>query len=302
VLRDHAARMTLAGGRVVDPLAPRRGRRLPMRLDLLAAMSTADPATALRRMLAVAGVVDLARFALLRNLAPPELTTLAGNEDAFLRVGPERAPFAVDADRLAALAETVGEALAAWHRVQPDMLGPPRPALLAQLRGAAPEPVLDAALAQLAAAGRAVREGGRWRLCEHRPRLTNADEKMWARVRPLLEHGGLRSPRVREIADAVALTPEAVERFLHRAERLGRVAKIADNRFFLPETVARLARIARELADESPQGTVTVINFRDRSGVGRNLTIQILEHLDRVGATRRIGDARIVLPAADLLE
>ena len=66
VLRDHAARTTLAGGRVVDPLSPRRGRRLPERLALLEAMSPDDPATALDRMLAVAGVVDLAQFALLR--------------------------------------------------------------------------------------------------------------------------------------------------------------------------------------------------------------------------------------------
>src|SRR5262249_34749158 len=31
VLRDHGARHTLAGGRVVDPFPPRRGRRLPAR-------------------------------------------------------------------------------------------------------------------------------------------------------------------------------------------------------------------------------------------------------------------------------
>jgi hypothetical protein len=38
--------------------------------------------------------------------------------------------------------------------------------------------------------------------------------------------------------------------------------------------------------------------FNDRTGVGRNLTIQILEYLDKIGATRRIGDARVALPGA----
>ena len=64
VLRDHAARHTLAGGRVVDPFAPRRGRRQPARLAVLEALATADPAQALARLLAVDGVVDLAQFAL----------------------------------------------------------------------------------------------------------------------------------------------------------------------------------------------------------------------------------------------
>ena len=87
---------------------------------------------------------------------------------------------------------------------------------------------------------------------------------------------------------------------INRAERLGRVARVADNRFFLPETLAQLAEIARELADGSPAGAFTAAAFKDRSGVGRNLTIQILEYLDKMGATRRQGDARILLRGGDV--
>jgi selenocysteine-specific elongation factor len=105
---------------------------------------------------------------------------------------------------------------------------------------------------------------------------------------------------VREIAAELALEPQTVERLLSRAERLGRVARVADNRFFLPETLAQLAEIARELADGSLEGAFTAAAFKDRSGVGRNLTIQILEYLDKMGATRRQGDARILLRGSDV--
>ncbi len=298
LLRDHAARHTLAGGRVVDPFARRRGRRLPTRLALLAAMAPTNPEAALEKLLAAEGAVDLARFALVRNLAAAELAALSRG-GGFLRVGPDRAPVAVTTERLAALGEVLAAALAAWHEAQPDALGPSRPALFEKLRGAAPEAALEAALAQLVAAGGAVREGGLWRLPKHRPRLSNADEKLWDRVLPLLAADGLRPPRVREIAAALSLEPEAAARFLARAERLGRVAKVADNRYFPPETLGRLADIARELADASPEGSFTAQMFKDRSGVGRNLAIHILEYLDRMGVTRRIGDARIVL-AGDL--
>jgi selenocysteine-specific elongation factor len=116
----------------------------------------------------------------------------------------------------------------------------------------------------------------------------------------LLAAEDLRPPRVRELAAALGLEPEAVERFLNRAERLGRAARVADNRFFLPETLARLAEIARELADGSPDGTFTAATFKDRSGVGRNLAIRILEYFDKMGATRRTGDARIVLRGGEV--
>ena len=298
VLRDHAARRTLAGGRVVDPFAPRRGRRQPARLAVLEALATTDPGQALALLLAVQGVVDLTQFALARNLAPSELDRLT-EAGEFLRVGPARAPVAVAPERLTALGDKIVDTLGAWHQAQPDALGPGRPALIMQLRGAAPgavpEAALDAALDALAGAGRIMRQGPIWRLPEHQPRLTRSDERLWERLHPLLAAADLRPPRIRELAAALELEPEAVERFLTRAERLGRVARVANNRFFLPETLARLAEIACELADGSPEGTFTAATFKDCSGVGRNLTIEILEYLDKMGATRRTGDARIVL-------
>jgi selenocysteine-specific elongation factor len=300
VLRDHAARRTLAGGRVIDPFAPRRGRRQPARLAVLEALAATDPAQALARLLAVEGVVDLAKFALARNLTPGELDRLI-EAGGFLRVGPARAPVAVTPERLAALGGKIVETLGAWHQAQPDTLGPSRAALITQLRGSGPEAVLDAALAELADAGRVVRQGPIWSLPDHQPRLTRSDERLWERICPLLAAADLRAPRIRELAAALGLQPEAVERFLGRAERLGRVAQVADNRFFLPETLARLAEIARELADSSPEGTFTAATFKERCGIGRNVTIQILEYLDKMGVTRRIGDTRIVLRGSGVL-
>jgi selenocysteine-specific elongation factor len=169
-----------------------------------------------------------------------------------------------------------------------------------QLRGAAPEVALEAALAKLAGVGRVVRQGPIWRLPEHEPRLTRSDERLWERLQPLLAAADLRAPRIRELAATLGLQPEAVERFLSRAERLGRVARVAENRFFLPETLARLAEIACELAGSSAEGTFTAATFKNRCGIGRNLTIQILEYFDKMGATRRTGDTRIVLRGSEL--
>jgi selenocysteine-specific elongation factor len=301
VLRDHAARRTLAGGRVVDPFAPRRGRRQPTRLAALAALAMTDPKLSLAHLLALQGVVDLTQFGLARNLAPSELDRLT-EAGEFLRVGTASNSIAVTRERLAGLGDKIIDVLDAWHRAQPDALGPSRPVLITQLRGEAPEAALDAALDQLAATSRAVRQGPIWRLPEHQPRLTRSDERLWERVYPLLlACGDLRPPRIRELAALLQLEPEAVERFLGRAERLGRVARVADNRFFLPQTLGRLCEIARELADSSPDGTFTAAAFKDRSGVGRNLTIEILEYLDKMGATRRTGDARIVLRGSEVL-
>jgi selenocysteine-specific elongation factor len=300
IIRDHAARHTLAGGRVLDPAAPRRGRSRPERLAALAALAEPDVGSALERLTEAAGVVPLAPFAWARNLPRGEVEALA-DAAGLARFGTGAAAVAASGERLAQLGDSIAAALADWHRAQPDALGPTRGALFARLRGQAPEAAFDAALAALTGAGRVVRDGAMLRLPEHQPRLTREDERLWERVCPLLAADGLRPPRVRELASELDMQPEPLTRFLRRVERFGRVAPVAPNRFFLPETVRELAALAALLADESPERSFTAAAFKDRSGIGRNLTIEVLEYLDRIGATRRVGDARVIArPAADL--
>ena len=88
---------------------------------------------------------------------------------------------------------------------------------------------------------------------------------------------------------ALAQDPEATEALLQRYERFGRVLRVAPNRFFLPETVAALAREAAALAE--PDG-FTAADFNRRTGIGRNVTIEVLEFLDAIGLTRRTGELR----------
>lgn len=297
VLRDHAARHTLAGGRALDPLPPRRGRSRPERLAVLTAMAEPDAGNALEQLVETAGLVELARFACIRNLPQSEVEMLADAAGAR-RFGAGAAAIAIGLDRLARLGESLLAALAQSHAAQPDALGPSRAALFRRLRGAVPEAALDGALAELQTAGTVVRDGAVLRLAEHQPRLGREDERLWGQVHPLLGAEDLRPLRVREIAAELSLQPEPLTRFLKRVERFGRIAQVAPNRFFLPETVERLAEIARELAQASPEGRFTAAEFKDRSGVGRNLTIEVLEYLDRIGVTRRDGDARIVLRSA----
>ena len=300
VLRDHASRRTLGGGRVADPFPPRRGRGRPVRLARLAALAEPDPGVALAQLVDAAGAVELAPFALARNLDPAEIELIV--EIAGLqRLGPTRDAVVTNVARLAAFGETIVAALAEWHRTQPDMPGPGRTALFRKLRGAAPEPALDAALAALVEAGRVVRDGAALRLREHEARLSREDERLWAQLKPLLEADDLRPPRHLELAAALNLELRPLQLLLRRLERFGRVAAVAPNRVFLPDTLARLAALAAELAEADPERGFTAAAFKDRSGIGRNLTIEVLEFFDRVGVTRRVGDARVLQPGGDRL-
>ena len=70
---------------------------------------------------------------------------------------------------------------------------------------------------------------------------------------------------------------------------------MAENRYYLPETIMNLAEFTEKLSKSSPEEeSFSVIQFRDESGIGRNLCIEILEYFDRVGFTRRNENTRVL--------
>src|SRR3546814_4254469 len=127
------------------------------------------------------------------------------------------------------------------------------------------------ASAALVQAGAIRREAGWLRLPGHEVQISAADAKLWARLEPLLGAGGLRPPRVRELAEAVDLDHERIGATLRRLSRLGIVLPVADNRFFPPRAIGALARIAAETAAMSPDGGFTAVMFKDRAGIGRKI-------------------------------
>ena len=298
VLRDRAAARTIGGGRVLDPFAPARGRKRPWRLAFLTAMEREQPGQSLADLLAQSGAgVDLADFAKAWNLTPEKATELFSQTD-MVEVGTDRGPLAFSPPCWQALRQQLVAALDDRHRSAPESMGQTEEDLRRSLGGRMRRGVFGKILSRFVLDGSVVRSGVYFRLAGHRPTMDRTDAVLWQRVEPMLGSRGLRPPRVHEIAAALEREAEAVRAFLERIALLGVVCRIAANRFFLPGTVLSLAMIAEELAAQATDGGFSVIGFRDRSGIGRNLTIQVLEYFDNAGFTRRIANGRRILKPA----
>jgi len=299
VLRDDTTGRVVAGGRVVDPFPPARRVRREQRQASLAAQAEPDPSQALAGLLAAEGSVDLARFALARNLDLDALAAGAAALPATL-IGRSGRPILLSHQTNAAIADHLENRLRDWHDRHPGLPGPGKAALLASLP-TYPAEITEAVLLDLMAAGRVLRREAALHLPGHQARLSAADEAYWQRIGPLLRDAGIRPPRVRELAEALALEPADTEALLVRLERFGHLLRVAPNRFFLPDTVVRLGDIAAALAADAEDGTFSAALFNQRAGIGRNLTIEVLEFLDRTGVSQRAGERRFMLrPAGEV--
>ncbi len=291
LLRDENTKTNIAGGVVIDPFLP--GREVPreMRRARLTAALQRDHGEALAALLESAGLVDFRNFRVARNLDPAEAHALAARFARNL-IDSGASPVMLS-DRLRELAMTrLVDGLADFHARHPEVLGPKKEEALTfmgrQFAGAAARACLAEALAQELA----VQDGACIRLKSHRPHLTDEDESLWEKLRAIFDAAQLRPPHMGALAELVALPFKELERCLVRFEKFGLLTRVARNRFFLPATIDRFAAMANELERESEGEGFTAADFNKKAGVGRNLSIEILEHLDRIGVTKRIGARR----------
>ncbi len=292
ILRDAAAGSTVAGGWVIDPWAPARGRSSPARQTQRAALALADPAAALAALLlAQPGGVDLTQFARSRNLDRPAAIHLQQGLQQGLALHVIGSIGLADM-HWQALRQALLAALAQAHAQQPDSLGLAESRLAPAWPAPLPRPLLHAALQSLIADGSVLREGLRLRLAAHQPVLPDDEAQGLARIVALLQPAGLRPPIVGDLALALGLPLPALQAWLVRAQQRGQLLQVAPNRWFLPGTVAELVRQARQLAAESADGGFDAAAFRDRTRIGRNLTVQVLEFMDREGLTHFDGQRR----------
>jgi len=289
VLRDAGATRTMGGGVVIDPFPPLRGRKTAPRLAALSAMEAPEAAHALSGLLAQPpGWTERARFFRARNLPPAEQERIA---QAAPAVG--LADLLLTPEGLQALQSEIGRILAAYHRSAPDQPGLQAERLRQQLP-LRPPPAAFRAIIDLLMRRGTVRQDGPWlRLATHQVRLTGNEERLWPRIRDLIAADRFRPPRTADLARALGVPEPMMRTTLRRLQRIGWLVQIANDHFFLRETVAEMAAIAAAAADDGA-GELTAAMFRDRLDNGRKVAIQILEFFDRVGLTVRKGDTRTV--------
>jgi selenocysteine-specific elongation factor len=289
VLRDQSARQTLGGGRVLDPFAPSRQRRTPERLAQLRALVEGGLDSALPVLLAHApNGLEPAVLERQFNHLPDRWPLPEGVLRIATRVGPRL----FLAERWRQLGETLVSGLQRFHEEQPDELGPDRDRLRRYALPQLERSVFIARLEESLASGEVASSGPWLHRPDHRVRLGEAEEALQARLWPLLEAGGFDPPWVRDLARETG-TPEADMRLLLRKlARLGQLQQVVRDLFYPETTLRRAAQTL--LALEAEQGAVRAAAFRDRIGLGRKRSIQLLEHFDRVGLTRRFGNERRV--------
>ena len=293
VLRIPSPAATVAGGRVLDPGARRLRRGDAEVLRRLQALAGAAPEEIVRSGLAEAAAQGalLNRLAALAGLSPARVAAqLEADGAASLPDG-----LVLDPAAFAALARAVLSTLQAEAETQPNGLARRR---LAALLPQASAGALDGAVAALAAAGRLRVEGGSVRLAprrgEEEARLQREAMAAGA-LAARLQATGLAPPDLAELT-ATPTARRALDQVLKQGLAVRTVDQVHKREVVFHRDAIAEAR-ARLTAHLAPPG-VTVGEAGALLGITRKYSVPLLEYLDTTRFTRRLGDRRVLGPAA----
>jgi selenocysteine-specific elongation factor len=291
ILRDQSARRTLGGGVVIDPHPRALRRAAAARHAELAALERGSPEQALAGLLATLEQgVDLGRFERTFNLKAERAAALYAA--AGMAVLGRENRVGIPEARRAELRSRIPEAVREFHRAEPRAAGLELEALRARLAPGFPLEAFQSLTRELAGERAIEMSGTLVRLPGHDATSNPQDEALWQAVLPALEQAGAAAPTLAELAQQLQRDERTLRDFLHRKSRTRDVLRVTAQRFYARATLAALGATADALARGSPGGTFTAAQYRDATGVGRGLAIEILEFLDTLGVTQRVGDAR----------
>ena len=275
VIRGFSPVTTLGGGRVIDPLPPRKKANWPAGLGDEAIEHRLEALIERRPH-----GISARQIPILLGASPSVVNDLLARSEKHAPAGDHWVQRkVVDHLARAALAAVQG-----FHRSRPQERGMPMAELRQTLRTA---PWLsDAALARLEKDGSLVYQDGNARLPDFTPGGERGNEQV-NRVVSYIRQAGLTPPSTAELVQVLGITE--LPAVLRLAAGNGQLEPVERDRYYAPEALDRFVATLVEIGRE---GSITPGQIRDRLGISRKFLIPLLEWSDARGITVRVEEGR----------
>ncbi|HET90330.1 MAG TPA: selenocysteine-specific translation elongation factor [Chloroflexi bacterium] len=298
IVRIPSPPATIGGGVVVDPHPGKRHRRFqPEVLTRLETLARGTPAeillqtlerrgpTPIRSLLSASGLGEAAAEGLAHLLDEGEAILLGDLVDPPpIQHMPSSKQVVATHSWWLDLANRFTRDLEAYHQKFPLRPGMGREALRSNLKLEAK--VFNGMMSRAVAEGRIADDGPTVRLPTHTVQLNPEQQRQVDALLTRFHQQPYTPPSYKESTAAVG---EAVLNVLFSR---GDLVQVATDVLFLPETYREI--VAQVRAHIEREGSITLAQARDMLETSRKYAQAILEHLDDIEVTKRVGDERVL--------
>ena len=289
VIRDQSASLTLGGGRILNPYPPGNKKKesaeretlnlfkfKDIESDILTYIQGLRASVPIKKLVAVFNVSEKNLFHLFEK---NNLTTIKQRE-------------IISGPNLQDLEQRIEAFVRGWQQKKSGERGVPESSIETGVEDHSLDSISHA-IESLINKKRIARHGNVISLCGYRVQLDLEAKNLWGKISPILKETWRKPPVMHDLAKELRLEPKKLEQALVPLIKAGLILRPIKNRYFLPEALDDLKGDIFKAADSDNQ--ISVKSYRDITGIGRNLSIEILEYFDRQGVTRRLGDKRQII-------
>ncbi len=292
VLRDQSAQRTIAGGSVIDPFPPKKGRSRPSRIALLNAMSKEKTPEILQALAEQSKTgVPLTRFSISYNLLDEQINALIASL-GLLRIGASPSERIFSKTRWRSLMELILNALTRFHKSKPKIVGASIKDIHLLLGIFLEEDILQSALKVMISEKQLVTKGNRFFLSSHSIYISKQEKIILARAAIVLAPKCGAPPSLHQAAQVIGIEVSKLEKALKIGIQIGDFVLVKTNRYVPVNLIAKLKLSAEKLATKSTDGQFTTVEFREEVKMGRNFVTALLEYFDQISFTKRVGEYR----------
>ena len=290
ILRQFSPLVTIAGGTVLEPQAPRHKQKDAWQ-PLLHALHTGTDSQALEIRCAnqpngVSGSELIARTG--RPVA--DWLTIAAECPNVLAIRADPL-WLVHKDRMREACTRMLDALTQFHKQNPLLSGAPLEAIRSSEFGKVPEFLIDEFLRKLQAAGKIVLDNELIRLAAFRIQMQAEEQEAHDKLLAAFQKAGLQVPALKEFLPMLPIDTARSRRILSALLRSGVLVRVSNELVFHQDAIRQLREQVTALRGQS----ISVPDFKTMSGVSRKYAIPLLEHFDKQKITARVGNMRRVL-------
>lgn len=302
VLRSLAPLRTVAGGRVLNPLArprPFKVRRFNDEdLAQLAPLLADDPSGLLLTQLTMAGAKGrtLAELKVASNLDTKELEhavqQLAGKQAVFLFDKETRRYVAGDV--LRALATATLAFVKAFHEREPMKAGLSRGALAKAWPSGTPAKLGHLVVERLLKEQALETDGDVIKQAGFTVSMASDVAGFSQVIMEAYQAGELAPPNLKDVLEPLGVSVKQAQPVLAMLQDQGKLVKVKEDMFFhAPALTGLVATVQAWFQDPAhPRDEMGPDNFRELTGLTRKHLIPLLEWLDKEKVTVRVGDKR----------
>jgi selenocysteine-specific elongation factor len=296
VIRAESPLITIGGGRVLLPCAPRVTKRQPARLERLNGLRHAAEAERIAMAIYMYGLRSWSVLELCRDTAidihrARRLIDDLVESGTLIEVPVKpRGAIRVHQQALKEADERILSVLSHLHTQWPLRPSVPRDRVAAKCQPWHDAQLTEALLDRLVGCGAVRSDHGRVALASFSPQLTSAQERLREQLLSAWQAAALKPPEPAELCKTLSSNESEFRQLVDLCTAEGALVHVGGDIFLHQEVESMMRRqLQRELANGKK---LTVSEIRDLLATSRKFAVPICEYLDRIGFTQREGDLR----------